>query len=394
MKAFVYDAVRTPRGKAGKGSLAGVRPVELVATVLSALAARRELDTSRVGDLVVGCSSATGEQGGDIGRTAALWAGWSDAVAGATVSRMCCSGVDAIATVAAKVDAGVEQLAVAAGVESMSRVGMFEDRGPIFADPEVAAAAGFLHIGVAADLLATTQGLSRRELDRWAVRSHRLAAQAQSRGAFAGSLVPVTSSSGEVVLVNDEVVRPGLADDDVAKLPPLFGDDARRAADVLAARAPGVEVVSAHTLATAPKMVDGAAAAVIGAHGALGTAPRARVLSAANVAVRSPLLTGATLAVERALERAGLALGDVDLFEINESYSAVPLHFLQHTGVDEERVNVNGGALALGHPLGATGVMLLSMLLDELERRDLSVGALAIPAAAGLGSAVVVERVT
>ena len=392
MKAFVYDAVRTPRGKAGKGALAGVRPVELLATVLTSLAERQHLDTSRVGDLVVGCSSATGEQGGDIGRTAALFAGWDDGVAGSTVSRMCCSGVDAIATVAAKVDAGVEDLAVAAGVESMSRVGMFEDRGPIFSDPQVAEAAGFLHIGVAADLLATTSGLGRDALDQWAVRSHERAALAQSTGAFAGSLVPVLSPDGSVLLAYDEVVRPGLALEQVAALPALFADDAQRARALLASRAPGIDVVSAHTLATAPKMVDGAAAALIGGAGAFDHPPRARIVAAANVAVRSPLLTGATLAVERALERAGLSLSDVDLFEINESYSAVPLHFLQHTGVDPERVNVHGGALALGHPLGATGVMLLSMLLDELARRDRTIGALAIPAAAGLGSCVVVER--
>jgi len=393
MRALVYDAVRTPRGKAGRGALAGTRPVELLATVLRALAERSGLDTSRVGDLVVGASSATGEQGGDIARAAALFAGWPDGVAGATLSRMCCSGVDAIATVAAKVDAGVDDLAVAGGVESMSRVGMFDDQGPIYADPEVARAAGFLHIGVAADALASSHGIARAELDRWAVRSQVRAAAAQAAGRFGQSMVPVVDSAGTTVLDHDEAVRASMTDADAAALPPSFAADAAGPfAAVLADRLPGLEVVAAHTLASSPKMVDGASAALIGRPGALDVVPRARVVAAANIAVRSPLLTGATVAARAALDRAGMTWADVDLFEINESYAAVPLHFLRESGVDEDRVNVNGGALAMGHPLGATGGMLLATLLDELDRSDLTIGVLAIPAAAGLGSALVVER--
>lgn len=393
MTALVYDAVRTPRGRAGKGALAGTRPVELLGTVLRALAERQSLDTSRVGDLVVGASSATGEQGGDIGRTAALFAGWDPAVSGATVSRMCCSGVDAIATVAAKVAAGIEDLAVAGGVESMSRVGMFEDRGPVFADPEVAAATGFLHIGVAADALAAAHGIGREALDGWALRSHARAAEAQRTGAFDRSLVPVLGPDGDIVLDRDEAVRAGLRAEDVAALEPLFAADAARpeAAAVLRERLPGVDVVAAHTLATCPKTVDGASAVLIGVPGAVDAPPRARILGAANIGVLPPLLTGAAVAVDRVLERAKVSLSDVDLFEINESYAATPLHFLQHTGVDPERVNPLGGGLSLGHPLGATGGMLLATLIDELEARDLSVGVLAIPAAAGLGSALLIE---
>lgn len=392
MTALVYDAVRTPRGKAGRGSLAGTRPVELLATVLGALASRHDLDTARVSDLVVGCSSATGEQGGDIGRTAALFAGWSDSVAGATVSRMCCSGIDAIATVAAKVAAGFDDLAVAAGVESMSRVGMFEDNGPIFSDPEVAQRAGFLHIGVAADLLASQAGLTRQQLDDVAVRSNERARAAAAAGRFDGSLIPVRDASGTVLLGHDEMVRPQLTAADVAALPPLFAAEAAGSSALVRDRAPGVELVSSHTIATSPKMVDGASAVLIGRAGALDAAPRARILAAANTAVRSPLLTGALVAAERALAQTDLSLQDVDLFEINESYAAVPLHFLQETGVDEAKVNVVGGALSMGHPLGATGGMLLATLLDELVARDLVFGLLAIPAAAGLGSALVVER--
>lgn len=393
MKTLVYDAVRTPRGKAGKGALAGVRPVDLLATVLVALAERSALDTRRVNDFLVGCSTATGEQGADIARSSALYAGWGDTVAGATVSRLCCSGVDALATVAAKIDAGVDDVAVAGGVESMSRVGMFDDRGPLFSDPEVAAAAGFLHIGVAADALASSSGIARSELDRWALRSQTRAADGEDRGCFARAMITVRDRDGRVLLDRDEAIRRGLREEDLADLPPMFASEAEgRDAAVLRERMPEVSVVPAHTLASSPKMVDGASAALLGAPGSLEVQPRARVVSAANVAVRSPLLTGAAVAARTALDRAGMVPADVDLFEINESYAAVPLHFARALDVDEERMNVHGGALAMGHPLGATGGILLATLLDALEERDLAVGLLAIPAAAGLGSALVIER--
>jgi acetyl-CoA C-acetyltransferase len=383
VEAFIHDAVRTPRGKGSeRGALAQTRPVELLAPLFGALAARNELDTSVVNDVTLGCSTATGEQGANIAKAAAHFAGWDYRSSGGTVSRLCCSGVDAIATAAAKVDAGMDDLAVAGGVESMSRVPIFSDNGPLFADPEVAAAGGFVHMGVAADIVATLGEISREDCDAFALESHERAGLARDEGRFDRALIAVDG------LDRDEAIRDGQTAEQLAALEPAFGD---LATDVVHQKLPNLDGIEhVHTIATAPQIVDGASLLLIGKEQA---GARARIASAANVGVKPPLLTATVPATQQALERAGMTLADVDLFEVNESFAAIVLHYMRHFDLDPERVNVNGGAIAMGHPLGATGGMLAATLLDELERRNLEVGLLTIPAAAGIGAALVLQRV-
>jgi acetyl-CoA C-acetyltransferase len=376
--AFIHDAVRTPRGKGNeRGALADQRPVDLLAPLFAALVERNDLDTQDVDDVTLGCSTATGEQGSNIAKAAAHFAGWDYRSSGGTVSRLCCSGVDAIAIAAAKVDAGMDDLVVAGGVESMSRVPIFSDEGPLFADPEVASASGFVHMGVAADVVATLGHITREECDAYAVESHRRAA-----ARFTPSLVPVNG------LDHDEAVREGMTVDQIASFEPAF---AGMASDVVHEKLPSLGPIQhVHTIATAPQIVDGASLLLIG-RGKEGA--RARIVSAANVGVKPPLLTATVPATQKALERAGLTLADVDLFEVNESFAAIVLHYMRHFDLDPERVNPNGGAIAMGHPLGATGGMLAATLLDDLERRDLEIGLLTIPAAAGIGAALILQRV-
>ena len=296
------------------------------------------------------------------------------------MSRLCCSGVDAIATAAAKIDAGMDDLVVAGGVESMSRVPIFSDHGPLFADPEVAAAGGFVHMGVAADIVATLGEISREECDAYAVESHR-------------ARPPPPRARPSLIAVNgldrDEAIREGQTIDDLAALEPAFADmDARTSAHQ---KLPNLgEIEHVHTIATAPQIVDGASLLLVGGEQ---EGARARIVSAANVGVKPPLLTATVPATQQALDRAGMTLADVDLFEVNESFAAIVLHYMRHFDLDPDRVNVNGGAIAMGHPLGATGGMLAATLLDELERRDLEVGLVTIPAAAGIGAALIMQRV-
>jgi acetyl-CoA C-acetyltransferase len=383
VEAFIHDAVRTPRGKGTeRGALAHVRPVELLAPLFRALAARNQLDTSTVDDVTLGCSTATGEQGANIAKAATHFAGWDYRSSGGTVSRLCCSGVDAIATAAAKIDAGMDDLVVAGGVESMSRVPIFSDQGPLFADPEVASASGFVHMGMAADIVATLGEISRGECDAYALESHQRAGAARDEGRFVHSLIAVNG------LDADEAIRDGQTIDDLAALQPAF---AGLATDVVHRKLPNLgQIKHVHTIATAPQIVDGASLLLIGRaqEGA-----RAQIVSAANVGVKPPLLTATVPATQQALERAGMTLADIDLFEVNESFAAIVLHYMRHFGLDPDRVNVNGGAIAMGHPLGATGGILAATLLDELERRDLEVGLVTIPAAAGIGAALVLQRV-
>lgn len=383
MKAFIHDAVRTPRGKGSeRGALAQTRPVELLAPLFAALAARNELDTSAVNDVTLGCSTATGEQGANIAKAAAHFAGWDYRSSGGTVSRLCCSGVDAIATAAAKIDAGLDDIAVAGGVESMSRVPIFSDGGPLFSDPEVAAAGGFVHMGVAADIVATLGEITREQCDAYALESHERAGVARDEGRFDRALIAVDG------LDRDEAIRDGQTVEDLAGLEPAFAD---LATDVVHRKLPNLgQIEHVHTVATAPQIVDGASLLLIGKEQA---GARARIVSAANVGVKPPLLTATVPATQQALARAGMTLADVDLLEVNESFAAIVLHYIRHFELDPERVNVNGGAIAMGHPLGATGGILAVTLLDELERRDLEVGLLTIPAAAGIGAALVLQRV-
>ncbi len=400
MDAYIYDAIRTPRG-AGKarGGLAGVRPIELLAGLFRALAARTGVDPAVVDDVVLGCVTQVGEQGANLAKIAALYAGWSHAVSGVTLDRFCASGLDAVNLAAAKVSSGMEDLVVAGGVESMSRVPMMSDGGAWFTDQDVARATGFVHMGVSADLIATLDGVTREECDAWALRSHVRAAAARANGHFARSLVPVMGADGATVLDRDEWIREGLTAAKLAALPAVFADVGAQGGDARAlARYPEAGAIAhVHTVASAPGVVDGAALVLIGNRAAgerHGLRPRARIRAYANASVEPVvMLTAPAPAARKALARAGMSVADVDRHEMNESFSAVVLRYVRELGLDADRVNVDGGAIALGHPLGATGAVLVGTLLDALERADRAVGVVAMCAGAGIGAATVIERV-
>ncbi|MBF6127654.1 thiolase family protein [Nocardia brasiliensis] len=388
--AYIYDAVRLPRGRVrkGGGTLAGVPPYELFGQLLGALESR-SLSPDSVDDIVVGISTVMGEQGGDLARAAALWAGWPDRVPGGVVSRLCCSGLDAIETAAARVVAGCADLIVAGGVESMSRVPMLADRPAIATDAGLGERTGFVTIGVSADLTAAAAGITRAELDEYAVSSHQRATAAPT----SGSVVPVRKGA-TVLLAADEGARADASTATFAALPALFGDDP--AWQRVARRLPGAPhpADGLHTIATAPQLADGASALVIGSRRAeqrFGRAPLAQIVGSAQTAVRSPLLTAPSTAARLALDRAGLAVADLDVLEINESFAVTPILLTRELDVDAARVNPAGGALAVGHPLGATGGNLVVQALDALTRTGGEHALVAIPAALGLGSALVLR---
>ncbi len=398
--ALVCDAIRTHRGLGREGgAFAEVAPIDLVGQLLRELSERRGLDSSMVGDLVLGCVTQTGDQGADLAKVAAVCAGWDDGVSGATVNRFCTSGLDAIGSAAARIRAGFDDLIVAGGVESMSRVPMLSDGGAWFTDERVAAATGWVHMGVAADLVASMHGITRAQADAWALRSHARAAAAWAEGRFP-SVVPVGVDEARD-LDRDEAIRDGLTAESMARLPAPFASFVdERVRSVVAAHAPGVDLQHVHTVGTAPAVVDAAALTVVAspeAAASAGLRPRARIAAVAHASVDPVvMLTGPALAAERALAQAGLTADDVDLFECNESFAAVPLVFARALGIEDrvdECLNVNGGAIAMGHPLGATGAILVGTVLDELERRDGSAGLVTIPGGAGVAMAVVVERV-
>jgi acetyl-CoA C-acetyltransferase len=397
--ALIFDAVRTPRGKGKNGALHGVKPVELGAGVLRALAERNRLDTSAVDDVVFGVVSPVGEQGADIARTSVLVADWATRVAGVQINRFCASGLEAVNLAAAKVASGLEDLVVAGGVESMSRVPMGSDGGAWVTDPATNRSTGFVPQGVSADLLATLEGFTRTELDVLATASHARAAEAREKGRYAGSLIPVVDRNGLVLLDRDEAIRPQTTVAALAGLKPSFEFLGDLGFDSVAIdRYPQVERIShVHTAGNSSQIVDGAAAMLIGNERAgrtLGLTPRARIVAAAAIGVEPTLmLAGPGPATRKALDRAGLGLDDIDLFEVNEAFSAVVLKFQRDLGVGADRVNVAGGAIALGHPLGATGCMLLGTLLDELEQRNLQRGVATLCVGAGMGVATIIERV-
>ncbi|MBP6631280.1 MAG: acetyl-CoA C-acyltransferase [Kofleriaceae bacterium] len=394
--AVIVDAVRTPRGRgSARGALASLRPVELVGALGPALLARAGLGPDDVDDLILGVVGQVGDQGADLARIAALWMGWT-ATPGQTVNRFCCSGLDALVGAAARVRAQPGVI-VAGGVESLSRVPMFADAGAWFADPDVAARTGYVHMAVAADLVASRHGVDRAAIDACALASHQRALAARERGA-ARSLVPVVVD-GRVVLGQDELARADLTAEALAALPALQGgDDPAFAAGraTVQARFPEVALAARHSRATAPALADGAALAVL-ADGATargrGLPVRARVRGWASVAVDPvEMLTGNVPAITRALAAAGLTMAEVDAIELNESFAAVVVHAVRALGLAEDRVNADGGAIALGHPLGATGGVLLSTLLDRLERTGGAIGVASICGGAGVATALVVER--
>ncbi|QNK79683.1 acetyl-CoA C-acyltransferase [Nakamurella sp. PAMC28650] len=399
LDAYVYDVVRTPRGRVKRsgGTLSGVAPQELVGQLLHALDTRLGLAERRVQvqEIILGVSTASHEQGADVARTSVIWAGWPDTVSGAVISRLCCSGLDALAAAAAQVSSGMADVVLGGGVESMSRVPMLADRAAIAFDEELGERTGFVTIGVSADLTAQVAGVTREQADAYALQSHRRAAAAWAAGHYRRSVVPVRGADGAVLLAADEGIRPTMTAEDFAAMPLLFAGDAAAHARV-GRRLPEVgEFPAVHSAATAPQMVDAASLALIGnldAAGYLGRAPRARILSASTGAVRSPLLTGTIPSTRRALASAKLGAADIDIVEANESFSVSPLVVLREFGFDPEIVNVDGGAVSMGHPLGASGGILLATALDALERTGGRYGLLTIPAALGLATSLVIER--
>jgi acetyl-CoA C-acetyltransferase len=397
-EAYVFDAIRTPRGRGKRGSLHSVKPVTLASGVLEALQLRSELDTVRVDDVVFGIVTPVGEQGADLARTAVLMAGWDLTVPGTQLNRFCASGLEAVNLAAQKVRSGFDDLVVAGGVESMSRVPMGSDGGAWFIDPETNLATGFVPQGVSADLLATLEGFSREDVDTYAAESQQRATEARDKGYFDRSLVPVVDHNGMLLLDHDEAIRSETTVEALAGLKPSFADLGALGFDAVAIdRYPGVERIDhVHTAGNSSQIVDGAAAVLIGSErvGAdLGLAPRARIVSAAAVGTDPTImLVGPAPAARRAIDKAGLTVGDIDLFEVNEAFAGVVLRFMRELDVSPEIVNVNGGAIALGHPLGATGAMLLGTLLDELERRDLRRGLVTLCVGGGMGVATIIER--
>jgi acetyl-CoA C-acetyltransferase len=398
--ALIFEHLRTPRGKGKKdGALHQATPVWLLRTLLREMQQRLALDTTRVDDVVLGCVTPVGEQGADIARTAVLDAGWAQTVAGVTQNRFCASGLESINLAAAKVASGFESLVVAGGVESMSRWPMGSDGGAWFLDPRVNSALGFVPQGISADLLATLEGFGRAELDAFAVRSHQRAAAAQAAGHFARSRVPVLDIAGLLLLDHDETIRAAASAESLARLEPSFAAMGAMGFNTTAlAKYPQVERIEhRHHAGNSSGIVDGAALMLLGhAEGGrrAGLKPRARIRAAAVVGSEPTLmLTGPTPAVHKALRQAGMAAADIDLWEINEAFAVVPLKTARDLGVDLDRVNVNGGAIAMGHPLGATGCMLLGTLLDELERRGLATGCATLCVGGGMGIATVIERV-
>ena len=401
-EAYVYDAVRTPRGR-GKpnGALHGTKPIDLVVGLVRELERRNPgLDPAQIDDLVLGVVSPHGDQGADLAKIAAIAAGLPDTVAGVQLNRFCASGLEAVNSAAAKIRAGFDELVLAGGVESMSRVPIGSDGGAWMMDPMTNHEVGFVPQGIGADLIATLEGFSRRDVDEYAALSQERAATAWKEGRFARSVVPVTDRSGLVVLERDEHLRPGTTADSLARLKPSFAELGERGGfDAVALQKYHwlERIDHVHHAGNSSGIVDGSALVLLGSAEAgrrLGLTPRARVVAAAVTGSEPTImLTGPAPATRKALAKAGLSIEDIDLVEVNEAFAAVVLRFVRELGLDLDKVNVNGGAIALGHPLGATGAMLLGTLVDELERRELRYGLATLCVGGGMGIATIVERV-
>ncbi len=400
-EAFIYDHVRTPRGRGRPdGALHELPPVALATQALQAIQARSQLQTAWVDDVILGCVSPIGDQGSAIGRVAALNAGYADSVAGYQLNRFCASGLEAVNSAAAQIMAGQSDAVVAGGVESMSRVPIGSDGGAWYGDPAVARATYFVPQGVGADLIATLQGYTREDVDRFALESQRRAAAAAAEARAARSLVPVRDVMGEVLLDRDEYPRPNTTLADLGALKPAFREAGEEGgfASVALHRYPGVESIRyVHTAGNSSGIVDGSAAILMGnrAFGRrAGLTPRARIRAFTSIGSEPAImLTGPALAARKALKRARMDFADIDLFEVNEAFAAVVMRFMDDTGVSHDKINVNGGAIALGHPLGATGAIILGTALDELERRGLSTALVTLCVGAGMGTATIIERI-
>jgi acetyl-CoA C-acetyltransferase len=400
-EAFVYDHVRTPRGRGKKdGSLHEVSTLELATQALAALRDRNGLDTGLVDDVVLGCVDPVGEAGGDIARAAALTAGYGDQVPGVQINRFCASGLDAVNFAAAEVMAGQHDMTVGGGVESMSRVGLGASGGAWPMDPKIALPSYFMPQGVSADLIATKYGFTRDDVDAYAVESQKRAAEAWGEGRFANSVVPVKDLNGLTILDRDEHMRADTSMQSLGALNASFEQMGEFAGfDAVAVqRYPEIEAVRhVHHAGNSSGIVDGAAAVLIGNKRAgkkAGLTPRARIKAFANVGSEPGImLTGPLDVTEKLLKKARMSLDDIDLFELNEAFASVVLRYMQHFDIDHDKINVNGGAIAMGHPLGATGAMILGTVLDELERRDLNTALVTLCIGAGMGTATIIERV-
>jgi acetyl-CoA C-acetyltransferase len=400
--AFIYDSIRTPRGRGKKtGSLYEVKPVSLVADLIRAMLARNpSLDAKRIDDVVLGCVTPVGDQGMDIAKTAALVAGLPETVAGVQLNRFGASGLEAVNLAAQKVRSGFEELVLAGGVESMSRVAMGSDGGAWALDPMTSLETGFVPQGIGADLIATLASWNRDDIDRFAVESHRRAARARENGWFKKSVIPVKDRNGLTILAEDEFIRPDTSMEALAKLPASFemiGEMGGFNAVALQKYHWVERILHVHTAGNSSGIVDGASLVLVGSERAgkeLGLKPRARfVATAVSGADPTIMLTGPMPATKKALEKAGLKKDQIDLYEVNEAFAAVPMRFMRDMEISHDIVNVNGGAIAMGHPLGATGAMILGTALDELERRNLKRALSTLCVGGGMGIATIIERV-
>ncbi|MDQ0741838.1 acetyl-CoA C-acetyltransferase [Pseudomonas sp. W4I3] len=398
-QALIFDAIRTPRGK-GKadGALYSVKPVNLVAGLLTALARRNDLDTRQVDDIVLGCVTPVGDQGADIAKTAALVADWDTSVAGVQINRFCASGLEAVNLGAMKVRSGFEDLVVVGGVESMSRVPMGSDGGAWVLDPQTNLHSHFTPQGIGADLIATLEGFTRQDVDTFALQSQQKAARARADGSFNKSLISVQDQNGIVLLDHDEFIRGDSTLEGLGKLKPSFEMIGQMGFDATALRVYSqVERIQhVHTPGNSSGIVDGAALMLIGSEAKgreLGLQPRARIVATAVTSTDPTImLTGPAPATRKALAKAGRRVEDIDLFEVNEAFASVVLKFIKDMGIDAARVNVNGGSIAMGHPLGATGCAILGTLLDELEVRQQRYGLATLCVGGGMGIATIIER--
>lgn len=399
-EAYIFDAVRTPRGKGKKdGALYSVKPVDLIAGLLKAMQARNNLDTSQVDDIVLGCVTPVGDQGADIAKTAAMVADWDVSVSGVQLNRFCASGLEAVNIGAMKVRSGFEDLVVVGGVESMSRIPMGSDGGAWVMDPATNMHTHFTPQGIGADLIATLEGFRRTDVDSFALRSQQKAARASKDGSFSKSLIPVADQNGIVLLDHDEFIRGESTLEGLGKLKPSFEMMGQMGFDSTALRVYShVEQINhVHTPGNSSGIVDGSALMLIGSEAKgkeLGLKPRARIVATAVTSTDPTImLTGPAPATRKALAKAGLNVNDIDLFEVNEAFASVVMKFMKDMGVSEDKVNVNGGSIAMGHPLGATGCAILGTLLDELEKRQLRYGLATLCVGGGMGIATIIERV-
>lgn len=397
--AYIYDAIRTPRTKGKKdGSLHTIKPIHLASGLLTALQERHELDTSLIDDLILGCGSPVGEQGGNIARSALLAADWDESVPGVQLDRFCASGLESVNQAASRIACGWEDFIVAGGVESMSRVPMGSGGGAIFNDPDLGARHGLVPQGISADMIAALDGYSREDVDAVALTSQQRAVHARDAGYFDRSVIPVHDYNGLLVAERDEFIKPQTTMEILGGLRPSFEGMGKMGLDDVAMRKyPQLsEIPHVHTAGNSSGIVDGASAVLLGSEAAgkaAGLEPRARIVATAVLSTDPVLmLVGPGPAALKALDKAGLTTADIDLFEINEAFASVVLRFMRDLDIGPEVTNVNGGSIAMGHPIGATGAMLVGIVLDELERRDLRRGLVSLCVGGGMGIATIIER--